>query len=118
MRQQTARKVIGEGREIEPTLVGFIFKQVFLTVADAHVHVQAITRAIAKGLGHERANQSHLGRDLGRAHFEEGVMIARRQCIGVGVVDLELTIGIFMIDLINIDTHCAQRLCQSLQKRA
>ena len=118
MGQQSANEVISQLREVEATRVGLVLEQVLFAVANAHVHVQAIARTIAERLGHERADQAHLIGDLGCAHLEEGVVVAGGQRVGVGVVDLELAVGVLVVDLIDVDADCAHRFRQPLKKRA
>ncbi len=118
MGQQTSGELVAQFREAQTALVGLVFEQVLLTVADAHVHVQAVARAVAEGLGHERADQTHVGGDLGRTHLEEGEVITGGQRVGVGVVDLELAVRVLVVDLVDINAHCSHRLGEPLEKSA
>ena len=103
MLEHPAQEVVGHGRQIQPALVGLVFKQVALAIAHGHVHVHAIARAVAEGLGHEGADQPHVVGDLGGGHLEADELVGRGQAVAVGVVDLELAVAVFMVDLVHVE---------------
>jgi hypothetical protein len=55
-------------------------------------------------------------RNLAGRHFEENEMIAGGEAIGVRVVNLKLTVRIFMINLLDIDTSRTKRDREPLKK--
>ena len=48
-------------------------------------------------------------RDLGGRHLEQRVAVGRGQAVAIGEVDLELTVRILMIDLVDIEARGKQR---------
>ncbi|MNN13884.1 hypothetical protein D3C81_1269300 [compost metagenome] len=86
--------------------------------ADRQVKVHAVACSLRVRLGHERTNYPHVIGDLTGGHTEEGEAICRFHGVAVGVIDLELAVGVFVVDLIDIETHRLQSLSQSLKKFA
>lgn len=56
--------------------------------------------------------------DLGRCHLEEDDVVSRCHCIGVLEIHLVLAVRIFMIDLVDVDANCLQRLREPLEEYA
>ena len=83
-------------------------------VAKRQMHVHAITRPIGKWLGHKRTDQAHFVCDLSGRHLEEDELVARGQGIAIGVVDLKLSVRVFMVDLIDVKPTRAQSVGESL----
>jgi len=72
------------------------------------MHVHATAGAMAKRLRHECAEEIHVTCDLARRHAEEDIPIGRGQRIRIRVVDLELTVRVFVIDLVDIEINRLQ----------
>ena len=71
-------------------------------ITDRDVKVRSGAGSVRKRLGHEGADHAHGVRDLAGRHLEQGVVVGRGQAVAVGKVDLELPIGVLMVDLVDI----------------
>jgi hypothetical protein len=80
------------------------------------VKVHAVAGALGVGLGHERADHAQVVGDLAGGHAEEGETVGRGHGVAVGVVDLELAVGVFVVDLIDLEIHRLQRFGQAFEE--
>ena len=110
--------MVGQRRQAQAVRIAGVGKQVALAVANRHMHVHAIAGPVGKWLGHERAHHAQIVGDFRRGHLEQQVMVSRGQTVGVGVIDFKLAIGVFVVNLIDVDVHLTQRLNQGFQKLA
>ena len=78
--------------------------------------MHTVAGALRIGLGHERADHAHVVGDLAGGHAEEGEAVRRLHGVAVGVVDLELAVGVFVVDLIDVEAHRLQRFSQALEE--
>src|SRR5262249_54015910 len=70
------------------------------------------------GLWHERADHPALASELSGRHAEENHPIGRGHCVCKSEVDFELPIGVFVIDLIYVQSNSAQSINELLDKCA
>ena len=96
--------MISHLRQTQATLVAVVVEQVArVAIADRQMEVRAGPGAIRERLRHEARNEAHAVRDFGRGHLEEDVAVGGGQRVAVGVIHLELAVGVFMIDLIDVE---------------
>ena len=115
--QQAAQEVVGHFRQPQSVLVGIVLKKIVaLAVPDRHVDMAAGPGAVGHGLGHEGADHPELTGDLSGGHAEEHVAVGRGQCRGEGEVDLELAVGVLMVDLVDVESDRLQRAHQLFQE--
>jgi len=69
--------------------------------------MHSVAGAIGKGLGHKRADQSHLF-GVSDAAIQEDVAICGGKAVGVSVVNFKLTISILVVNLIDIKANSLQ----------
>ena len=118
MRQHPAHEVIRHFRQAQAVLVLVVMEQVLdLAVADRDVEMRARPGAIRERLGHERRDHAHRPRDFRGGHFHHDQAVGRAQRIAVGVVHFELAVGIFVVDLIDIDAHGPQCIDHCFEER-
>ena len=75
-----------------------------------------VTGTFGIWLGHERADHPHIVRNLSGSHAEEREAVCRLHGVAVGIVDLELAVGVFVIDLIDLEANGLQGFSQALQE--
>ena len=63
----------------------------------------------------EQSNPQLTG-DLARRHAEEYHAVRRCQAVSVGEVHLELTVGVLMVDLVNVEARSFQCVDQPLDE--
>ncbi len=78
--------------------------------------MHAIAGTLGVWLGHERADHAHVIGDLAGSHAEERETVRRFHGVAVGVIDFELAVGVFVIDLIDVETHWLQGFSQALEE--
>ena len=117
MGKQAGGEVIGHFRQPHAARVAGIKEQVLvLGAADRQVKVHAVAGAFRVRLGHERADHAQVIGDLAGGHAKERESIRRGHGVAVGVIDLELAIGVFVVDLIDLEIHRLQRLGQAFEE--
>ncbi|MNC27722.1 hypothetical protein D3C75_759060 [compost metagenome] len=109
--------MISQLRQSHTVLVRSIEEQVLaLGAGNGEVKVHAVTSTLRIGFRHERANHAQIIGDLTGGHAKERESVSRLHRVAVGVVDLELAIGVFMVDLIDIEAHWLERFGELFEK--
>ena len=116
--QDAAQELVGQLREAEAVLVGLVGEEVGLALADGHVDVHAVARPVGEGLGHEGADHAQVVGDLRGGHLEQQVVVGGGQAVGEGVVDLELAVGVLVVDLIDVHIHLTQAVGEGFEELA
>ncbi|MNG72052.1 hypothetical protein D3C79_304680 [compost metagenome] len=118
MGQKACGEVVGKLGQPHATAVGWVMEQVVVAAAgQRQVKMHAVARAPGIGLGHEGADHAEVVGDLAGGHAEEGEAVGRLHGVAVGVVDLELAVGVLVVDLVDVEAHRLQRLGQALEEQ-
>ncbi len=80
--------------------------------------MHAAAGAVGERLGHEGADHAQLVGDFRSRHLEENNLVGAGQAIAVGIVDLELAVGVLVVGLIDVEATGNQVIHQLFQKLA
>ncbi len=78
--------------------------------------MHAVAGAVRHGLGHERADHAHAVGDFPRAHPQQHKAVGGCQGVAELVVDLELAVGVLVVDLVDLKAHLLEAGHQLLQE--
>ena len=82
------------------------------------MHVHAVARTVTKRLWHEGTKHAVVVGDFAGGHAEKYKTIGRGQRVGIGVIQFELPIAVFVVDLIDVKADLLQAQDQILEERA
>ncbi len=101
--------MISQLTQTMPRWVTIIMEQAFFTITDRNMQMHAIAGTVTEWFWHIGTNHAQFIGDLAGRHLEHNEVICTFEAICVGIVNLELAISVFMVNLINIQTDFNQR---------
>ena len=78
-------------------------------VVERHVEVRAAAGAVGEGLRHEGGEQPFLRGVVLRHQAEEDVAVAHRQRVGILEVELELRVGVLVVERVEVPAKVVDR---------